>query len=70
MSSQNKSFAVHFDQKYVGSFDSYADAKAVIDDHANFKQIATIPSGADTVEIFACLAPGGIVNYAYASITY
>jgi hypothetical protein len=62
-------FAVHFDQRYVGGFDTHADALDVINDHGNFERIATVPSASDTVEVYLCRGSHGVVNYAYASIT-
>ncbi len=62
-------YAVHFDQKFIGSFDTYDNAKKVVDERSSyFERIATVRSGADTVDVYIC-RPHEIVNYAYASIT-
>jgi hypothetical protein len=65
----NIRFELHFDQKYLGSFDTYALARDAMNERATWEKVAAVSSGADSVEIFICRTPGGIFNYAYASIT-
>ena len=62
-------YALHYDQRFVGTFENYEDARQEMLSHSpHFERAASIPSGGDSVDVYVC-RPNGIVNYAYASIT-
>jgi hypothetical protein len=63
-------FALHLDQKFLGTLDTYADAIDALNERGNWERVATVASGEESVDIFICRTAHGAFNYAYASITH